>query len=58
MEIYAPREAFYFSMDVLGSKRIPTIVNNLDVIFLQWIMTPSFFFLDMFALVIPYLYEV
>ena len=49
MEIGASREAFGFTMDVIGSTRICTIVDKLAVIVLQHIRTPSFISLDMFA---------
>ena len=58
MERDASREAFGFARDVIGSTRRPTIVNKLAVIVLQSIMTPSFVFLGMFALVVPCFFAV
>ena len=58
MERDSSIEAFDFARDVIGSTRIHTILNKLDVIFLQRIMTASFVSLDMFALVVPYLFGV
>ena len=58
MEIYDSREPFGFSIAVIGSTIRPTSVNKLAVIALQHIMTPSFVTLDMFALVVPYLFPV
>ena len=48
MERYASIEVFRVSRGVIGSTTRRTIVNNLAVIVLQLIMTPSFIFLDMF----------
>ena len=56
MKIDASIELFCFAMYVIGSTRRPTTVNKLDVIALQCITTPLFFFFDMFALVVPYLF--
>ena len=58
MVIYATREQFHFLIDVLGSTISPTIVNKLDVTDLQFIMTPSFFTLAMFDLVITSFFSV
>ena len=58
MERDASREPFGFSMTVIVPKIIPTTVNDLAVTALQCIMTPSFVTLDMFALVVPYLFAV
>ena len=58
MERYDPRKYFGFARDVIGLTRRHTIVNKLDVIVLQRIMTPSFVSLDMFALVVPYFFSV
>ena len=58
MEKYSSREAFGFAMDVIGSTIRPTTVNKLAVIFLEHITTPSFVSLDMFALVVTYLFSV
>ena len=49
---------FGFSRDVIGSTRRPTIVNKLAVIVLQDIMTHLFVSLDMFSLVVTYLFAV
>ena len=49
---------FGFEIDVIGSTIRPTIVNKLAVIVLQHIMTPSFISLDMFDIVVPYLFAV
>ena len=49
MEIYASREAFVFSTDLIGSTRRRTIINKLAVIVLQCINNPLFVSLDMFA---------
>ena len=49
MEIDVSREAFGFATDVIGSTRRCTIVNKFIVIFLKYIMTPSFVSLDMFV---------
>ena len=56
MEIFASRNLFGFSMAVLGSTKRPTNVNKLDVTALKHIMTPLFVTLEMFALVVPYLF--
>ena len=56
MERDASREAFGFETDMIGSTRRPTIVNKLAVILLQHIMTPLFFSLDMFVLVVIYFF--
>ena len=58
MVIDASREPFGFEMDVLGSTRIPTVVNKLAMVVLQRIMTPSFVSLEIFVLVVPYLFAV
>ena len=58
MERDASIEAFGFTRDVIGSTIRPTIVNKLAMIVLQRIMNPSFVSLDIFALVIPYLFSV
>ena len=58
MEQDTSRDAFGFTMDVIGSTRRTTIVNKLVVIFLQHIMTPLFTPLDRFALAVPYLFAV
>ena len=58
MEIYASIEEFSFARDVIGPTRIRTIVIKLAVIVLQPIMTPSSASLDMFVLVVPYLFDV
>ena len=50
MEINASREAFGFARNVIGSTRIRNIFNNLSVIVLRRIMTPSYFSLDVFFL--------
>ena len=56
MERDASRELFGFAMDVIVSTRRPSTVNNSSVTALRHIMTPSFVILDMYALVIPYLF--
>ena len=43
-------------MAVLNSTRRPTTVNTLVVTALQRILTPSFITVDIFALVVPYLF--
>ena len=48
MEIYASREAFAFSRDVISSTGRCTIVDKCVVIVLKRIMTPLFISLDMF----------
>ena len=58
MERDASREPFGFEMDVLGSTRKHNTFNDLAVTALQHIITPSFVALDMFALVVPYLFAV
>ena len=58
MEIDDPRYDFGFEMAVLSSTIRPTIVNKFSVIVLQRIMTLSFVSLDMFALVVLYLFAV
>ena len=58
MEIGVSREPFVFSMAVLGSTIRPTTINTFSVIYYQHIMTPLFITLDMFALVVPYLFDV
>ena len=45
-------------MAVLGPTRRPYTVNNLAVTDLQRIMTPLFVPLNMFAVVVPYLFSV
>ena len=56
MERDYSREAFGFAMDVLGSTRRPNIFNKLAVIFFQYIMNILFVSLDMFAIVVPYMF--
>ena len=58
MERDASREVVGFSRDVMGSTRRTHIFNKLVVILLQRIMTPSFVYLGMFALINPYLFSV
>ena len=58
MERDASIGTFGFAMDALGSTRRPTNVNKLDVTALQRILTPSFITVDMFALVVLYLFAV
>ena len=57
-QIYASIEPFGFEMDVLGSKRRSTTVKKFSMTALQHILTPSFITVDMFALVVPYLFAV
>ena len=57
-ERYLSREAFGFAMDVICSTRRPTIFNKLAVIILERIMTTLCVSLDMFTLVVPYLFAV
>ena len=57
MEIYASRKTFGFSMIVLGSTRRTTTVSKLAVTDFQVILTPLFVTIDMFALVVPYLFS-
>ena len=56
MEGYASREPFYFSMAVPIS--IIRTVNNWVMTDLQRISTTSFITVDIFALVVPYLFSV
>ena len=58
MEIYSSRENFGFSISLLGSTRRTTTVNKLALAAFQHIMTSLFVTLDMFALVVPYLFYV
>ena len=58
MEIYVSREAFGVTRYVIVSTRRRTIVNNLAVMFLQHIMTPSLVSLGMFSLAVTYLFAV
>ena len=58
MEIYASIEPFGFSMDVLGSTRRFNTVKKLTVTAFQCILTPSFVTVDIFALVVTYLFSV
>ena len=59
MEIYASREPFVLAMAVLlGSIRGPTTANKCSVTALQRILQPSFITVDMFALVVLYLFVV
>ena len=58
MEIYASRYPFGFAMAVIGSTRRPTTVNKLAVLTLKCITTPLFTTLDMFSLVVTYLFAV
>ena len=58
MERYASIETFGFARYVIGSTRRYTIVNKFAVIFLQHIITPLFVSIDMFAIVVPYLFSV
>ena len=58
MERDASIKPIGFSMAVLGSKRRPTTVSKFSVTDLQCIMTSSFVTLDMFALVVPYVFDV
>ena len=57
MEIYASRESFVFEISVLlGSTRGPITVNKFAVTALQRILTPLFITIDIFALVVTYLF--
>ena len=58
MERDSTREAFGVARYLIGAKRRLTIVKKLALIVLQRIMTPLFVSLDMFALVITYLFSV
>ena len=58
MEGYASIEPFYFTMDVPSSTIRPTTVNTWVVTFLQLILTPSFITVDIFGLVVKYLFFV
>ena len=58
MERDASRETLCFTMAEIGSTRRPTTIKNLLVTALQLILTPSLVTVDMFALVIPYLFAV
>ena len=58
MERYSSREPFGFTMDVLGSKRIPTTVNTLAVTDSKCILTPLFITVEIFARVVPNLFAV
>ena len=58
MEIYGSREAFGVTRYVIVSTRRRTIVNNLAVMFLRHIMTPSLVSLGMFSLAVTYLFAV
>ena len=52
------RELFGFAMTVLGSTIRPATVNKLDVTALKGITNTSFVTLDIFSLVVPYLFYV
>ena len=52
------REHIGFSMAILGSIIISTTVIKLAVTALQQILTPLFIIVDIFALVVPYLFDV
>ena len=58
MERYSSREPFGFAMYMIGSTIRPTPINKLAVIVLQRIMTPPFVSLDIFSLVIQYLFSI
>ena len=58
MEGDASIEPFDFAMDVPSSTRIPTTVNTWAVTALQLISTPLFINVDIFALVVPYLFSI
>ena len=58
MEIHASREAFGFSRYVIGSTIRRAIAKKLAMIVLQCITTPSFVSLDMFAVVVQYLFSI
>ena len=51
-------EIFGFAMTVLGSTRRPATVNKLALTALKRIMNTSFVTLDIFSLVVPYLFYV
>ena len=55
MEVDVSIETFYFSIYVLGSTRRPTTVKFWP---LQRILTPSLITATMFALVVPYFFDV
>ena len=58
MEIYALRKTLSVSIVVIDSTRRPTTVKNVAVTALQRILTPLFITVDIFALVVPYLFDV
>ena len=58
MERYSLREPFCFAMYMIGSTIRPTPIKKLAVIVLQRIMTPPFVSLDIFSLVIQYLFSI
>ena len=58
MEIEASRKNFIFEMDILGSTKRPTTINKLAVTALKRLLNPSFNTVDIFALVVTYLFTV
>ena len=52
MEIHVSIEAFGFARDVIGSTKRCTIVNKFAIIVLKHIITSSFVYLDMFAVLL------
>ena len=58
MEGYVSREIFGFAISLLGSKRRPSPVKKLYVTVLQCILTPPFITVDIFSLVVSYLFYV
>ena len=58
MEIYDSRQKCGFVMNAGVPTRIPTTVNKVAMTALQHILTPSFINVDMFDLLVPYLFFV
>ena len=56
MVIYDSIEPFGFAMAVLGSTRIPNTINNLAMNVLKCILTPLFISVEMFSLVVTYIF--
>ena len=52
------REPFVFVVSVIGSKNIPTTEKILAVTDLQSILTPLFVTVDIFYLVVTYLFSI
>ena len=58
MEVYSSIEPFDLSIDVPSSTIRPNNENTWVVTALQLILTPLFVTIDIFALIVPYLFAV